>query len=129
MPNFVLNRTCALQGHGHSINFIKGEPCWVPIALVKDAIGIGAECVDDEKLDAFGSDKAPEPELTNEERETLLVAAFDQILARNGDPAYRDDFTAQGVPNIKALAQIVGFTPTSKERNEGWQKHREDQAS
>ena len=127
MPNFVLNRTYPLQGHGHSINFIKGEPCWVPVALVNAAIAIGAECID-EVIDVLGPEKEPEVELTLDERETLLFAAFDQILARNGDPAYREDFTAQGVPNAKALAKITGFGPTSKERTDTWQKHKEAKA-
>ena len=125
MPHFVLNRTWALQGHGHSINFVKGEPCWVPVALVKEAIAIGAECVDDEKVNPFPEDKVPEPELSAEERETLMMAAFDQMLARNGNADYREDFNAQGLPNTKELAKITGFTVTAKERNELWQKHRE----
>lgn len=128
MPYFVLNRNYALQGHGHSINFVKGDPCWVPVALVKEAVGIGAECLDDEPVQVLEPEKEIEPELSFEERETLMFAAFDQILARNGDPAYRDDFTAQGVPNAKAVAKITGFVPTSKERTDAWQKHREAKA-
>ena len=92
MPYFVLNRNYALQGHGHSINFVKGDPCWVPVALVKEAVGIGAECLDDEPVQVLEPEKEVEPELSFEERETLMFAAFDQILARNGDPAYRDNW-------------------------------------
>lgn len=127
MPYFVLNRTFPLQGSGHSINFIKGEPCWVPPPLVNAAVAIGAECID-EVVDVLGPEVVSEPELSAEERETLLFAAFDQILARNGDPAYREDFSAQGLPNVKALEKITGFLPTKKEVTPLWQKHREARA-
>ena len=124
MPHFVLNRTWALQGHGHSINFVKGEPTWVPPPLVNDAVAIGAECVD-EVVDVLGPEKAEEVELSAEEREVLLNAAFDQIVARNGQDGTREDFNAQGLPNIKALTVITGFEPKVKERNAAWQKYRE----
>ena len=125
MPHFVLNRTWPLQGHGHSINFIKGEPTWVPPALVNDAVAIGAECVDG-PVDVLGPEKIEEVELTAEEREVLLNAAFDQLVARVGTgDEVREDFNAQGLPNVKALGAITGFTPTTKERNAAWQKYRE----
>ena len=44
MPDFVLNRNYALRSlTGHSINFVKGKPCYVPPAVVKEAVAIGAE--------------------------------------------------------------------------------------
>lgn len=125
MPNFVLNRTMPLQGHGHSINFTKGEPCWVPTALIPAAIAIGAECIDEE-VSALPPEVAPEVELTVDERETLLIAAFDQMVARTGQSdEYREDFNGQGLPNVKALEKITGFLPTAKERTTEWQKYRE----
>lgn len=125
MPYFVLNRTLPLQGHGHSINFTKGEPCWVPTALIASAVAIGAECID-EVVDVLGPEKEPEVELTAEERETLLLAAFDQLVARIGQSDdYREDFNGQGLPNVKALEKITGFLPTAKERTTEWQKYRE----
>ena len=127
MPMFTLNRDYPLQGFGHSINFRKGEPTWVPPLLVNAAVAIGAVS-EDGPVDVLG----PEPEvhvpMTPDERETLLVAAFEQMEARNGDPAFREDFNAQGLPHVKALAKIVGFTPMTKERNELWQKYREQKA-
>ena len=118
-----------LQGHGHSINFTKGEPCWVPTALIPAAIAIGAECIDEE-VSALPPEVAPEVELTVEERETLLIAAFDQMVARTGQSdEYREDFNGQGLPNVKALEKITGFMPSSKERNEAFQKYREAKAA
>ena len=129
MPNFVLNRTMPLQGHGHSINFTKGEPCWVPTALIPAAIAIGAECIDEE-VSALPPEVEPEVELTVEERETLLIAAFDQMVARTGQSdEYREDFNGQGLPNVKALEKITGFMASSKERNEAFQKYREAKAA
>lgn len=125
MPNFVLNRTYPLQGHGHSINFIKGEPCWVPPALVNAAIAIGAECIDGD-VDVLGPETPVEIELSAEERLVLINAAFDQIVARMGSSdEFREDFSGQGLPNIKALTKITGFTPTAKERTDAWQAYRE----
>lgn len=125
MPYFVLNRTHPLQGHGHSINFIKGEPCWVPVALVNAAVAIGAECIDG-PVDVLGPEEVKEPELSAEEREVLLLGAFEQMEARIGtSDEFREDYNGQGLPNVKALQKIVGFLPTAKERSEVFQKHRE----
>lgn len=124
MPYFVLNRTYPLQGHGHSINFIKGEPCWVPQALVNDAVAIGAESLDGE-VDVLGPEPVVEPELSNEERAASIFEAFKKILARAGTGNFREDFNAQGHPNIKALEKIIGFAPTARERTDLWQKYRE----
>lgn len=127
MPYFVLNRHYPLQGHGHSINFVKGEPCWVPTALIPAAVAIGAECLDG-PVDVLGPEEVVEIELTLEERAALLDAAFDQLLERAGQSEFREDFNGQGLPNVKALAGITGFTATAKERTEAWQKHKEAKA-
>lgn len=126
MPEYVLNRDWPLQGFGHSINFKKGEPTWVPPLLVPGAVAIGAQPVDGEHVDVLPPEETPSAELTPQERETLMFAAFEELEGRNGkSPDYRDDFNAQGLPNVKALSAITGFTPSAKERNEVWQKYRE----
>lgn len=124
MPYFVLNRNYVLQGHGHAISFIKGESCWVPAVLVTQAAAIGAECLDEE-VNVLGPEPVVVPELSSEERAVLISAAIEQIIARAEPGKFREDFNAQGLPNIKALAEIVGFTPETKERNKLWQKYRE----
>lgn len=128
MPFFVLTRNYALSGFGHVSNFIKGEPTWVAPILAKAAIGIGAECVDEE-IDVLGEEVEPATELTPDERETLLFAAFDQLEARTGSEEFRNDYNAQGLPNVKALEKITGFLASSKERNEAFQKYRESKAA
>lgn len=126
MPEYVLNRDWPLQGFGHSINFKKGEPTWVPPLLVPGAVAIGAQPVDGQHVDVLPIEEIPPAELTPQEREVLLFAAFDELEGRSGkSPDYREDFNAQGLPNVKALAKITGFTASSKERNEVWQKFRE----
>ena len=124
MPMFVLNRNFSLSGHGHTSNFQKGVPQWVAPELAKDAIGIGAECIDEE-IDVLGPEVLPPVELSLEEREVLIFAAFDEMNARAGDEAFREDFNAQSLPNTKALNKIVGFSVSAKERNELFQKYRE----
>ena len=131
MPTFVLNRNYPLQGFGHSINFIKGQPTWVPQVLVAGAVALGATSVDGEVnvADVLG----PEPEvpvmLSADERELLLMSAFEQLEARTNNPDFREDFNAQGLPNTKALSKIVDFPVSSKERNEFWQKYRDNKAA
>ena len=128
MPYFILNRNYPLQGFGHSINFKKDEETWVPQLLVNDAVAIGAVPADGQPIDVLGPETPPPVPLTADEREALLMAAFDDLMARAGDPVYREDFNAQGLPNLKALEKIVGFEPASKERKELWQKYREAKA-
>ena len=131
MSLFVLNRNYPLQGFGHSINFIKGEPVWVPPPLVKGAVALGASCVDGEVAEdeLLGPEPVADIPMTPDERETLIMAAFEQLEARSGNPDYREDFNAQGLPNVKALARIIEFTPASKERTELWQKYRANKAA
>lgn len=126
MPEFVLNRDWPLQGFGHSINFKKDEPTWVPPLLVPGAVAIGAQPVDGGVVNVLPPEEVPVAELTPQEREILLFTAFEELEGRSGkSDDYREDFNAQGLPNVKALAKITGFTPSSKERNEVWQKYRE----
>ena len=73
--------------------------------------------------------ESPAEELVSlDERDTLIFAAFEQILARADQEAYREDFNAQGQPNVKAIEKIVGFDITAKERNELWLKFQAKQA-
>ena len=125
MPMFVLNRNYPLQGFGHSINFFKGEPTWVPPLLVAGAVALGATSVDGGEVDILGPEPVVDIPLSIDEREALLMAAFEQLEARNGNPDHREDFNAQGLPNTKALSKVVDFNVSSKERNEMWQKYRE----
>ena len=128
MPYFTLNRDWVLSGFGHVINFYKGEETWVPPLLVSAAVAIGAQAVDGDNPDPLPPEAPVEELVPLEERDTLIFAAFEQVLARADQEAYREDFNAQGQPNVKAIEKIVGFNITAKERNELWLKFQAQQA-
>lgn len=122
MPYFTLNRDWPLAGFGHIINFHKDEETWVPPLLVSAAVAIGAQSVDGANPDVLPPAEVVPEMVTLDERETLMFAAFEQILARSDQPEHREDFNAQGQPNVKAVEKIVGFDITAKERNDAWLK-------
>lgn len=124
MPEFVLNRTTTLSGKGHSIVFRKGEPTYVPPELAREAIGLGAEPVDADKDSLLPADAVPEQELTESDKETLIFAAFDQIIAKNDS----GDFGGDGKPTVDAVKRIVSFSVTKKEIATRFQKYRESKA-
>lgn len=124
MPEFVLNRNHTLTGSGHRINFIKGQPTWVPPALVKAAAAIGAECVDGPVDPLADEAPAPPPALTADERITELVTAIEMICERNDS----NDFSGDGRPTLVALHKLVPFTTSKKELTTAWQGYRDKQA-
>lgn len=116
MARFVLNRNYTFRSlHGHIISFVKGEPTWVPPVCEKDALLIGAECVD-EKMDILDPEKAPVIPLTRDERQAALVAAF-QLLEERNEPT---DFTGNGIPSKVALEKLVDFDTNKKEYEPLW---------
>lgn len=126
MPEFILNRTTNLVSKGHNIRFNKGEPTYVPPELVRDAIGLGAEPLEGDKDAMLPQDELPEEQMTQEDREALIFAAFDQIIAKN-DPA---DFGGDGKPSLNAVKQLAaGVTIVKKEIVALFQKYREVKAA
>ena len=117
MSYMVLNREYTLMSlAGRAVNFHKNEPVWVPPECEKEALKIGAEGVDG-KMDILDPAKEEAPaELTNDERKALLKEAFIDMMIENK----REDFTAQGIPATPALATVLGFDVTAKERDEAW---------
>ena len=122
---FVLNRNYALRStKGHMLNFVKGQPTYVPPELEKECVGIGAEPVDG-VVDVLGPEAKEEVQLTKEERAEKLYEAFARLEKRDE----RGDFNAQGLPNTKILQALTGLSEiTSMERNEAWQAYREAKA-
>ena len=119
MPLFKLNRNYALSSmYGHSINFIKGEPTYVPPILVKEVVAIGAECVDGE-VDVLGAEEIP-TQVTFDELQVKMREAFNTLVAKN-DP---DDFTAQGVPKVGVIETMIGLKVTKVEVIDAWQVYR-----
>lgn len=117
---FILHRNrtiCTLRGH--SVEFKKGEPTYVPPDCYAEVIAIGA--VPEEEL--VEAEKPADSEPTDPvARRTALFDAFGAIVLRNSP----GDFTAGGVPGAKAVAAILGWTPDNKERTDAWNKFREE---
>jgi hypothetical protein len=127
MPMMTLNRKHNhMSLNGYSVCFVKNEPVFVPKALVQYAIGIGAQFVEDADKAAavIPENTAPVAPPEGDERKTALFGAFAKLVARNG----REDFTAAGLPNVKALETLLGFDIDSKERNALWGEYQAAQA-
>lgn len=123
MPEYVLNRNHTLVSLcGRTFSFKKGEPLWVTPEAEKEALMIGAVPTEGPK-DILEPEQEPVQELSAEARLEAIRAAYATLQARNA----RGDFTAQGVPNVKALEKLTGFEVQTKERDETWQAFREDQ--
>jgi len=120
MPEYVLNRNYTHRSvHGHIINFVKGQPAWVPPILERDVTQFGAEPVSGDRVDLLDDLPARESEPSGEYRRALLLTAFEQLEARN----QRGDFTGQGRPHPKALEKILGFEVGVRERDDVWEEH------
>ena len=124
MPEFTLNRNHRLVSlTGHTIQFVKDEPVFVPQECKTEAIAIGAQPTDG-NTDVL-ADEVVVVELTAEEREEQLIKAFKTLQGRNE----RGDFTGQGIPAIPALKKLVEFSPEKKEVETLWTHFIEEQAS
>jgi hypothetical protein len=111
---FISNRSFTLTSlTGHSINFEKGVPAYVPKECHREAIGAG--CVaDDGEVDM--GDKKPEVVLNEDERLEMLRMVLVDMKSRND----RDEFTATGAPKVKAVEKLAGFDTTTAEIAELW---------
>lgn len=126
MSEFVLNRNYTHRStSGHIINFIKGEPVYVPPVCRREVTMIGAVSMD-EAIDVLDPEKEQKPDVTPDERREALIKAFKFLQERN----HRGDFTGQGAPSISALKKIVeDFEIDKKEVEELWTAYREEQNS
>ena len=99
---------------GHSIEFKKGVPTFVPKEMHAEVLNLG--CVPEEELQDSTDDKpAVEPTDPTERQDALLVAIA-LMVERNS----RDDFGANGAPSIKALNDDLGWKPSAEERDTAW---------
>lgn len=119
MPLYTLNRNYLHRSTlGHSVGFEKGVPAYVPPELEREVSALGAERVDGQGDGPLGKEEVAPVELSAEEREIMIAAAFEQITKRNDSK----DFTGQGVPTIKAVEKIVSFDVERTELVELWQR-------
>lgn len=121
MAEYVLNRTYTHRSTlGHIVNFVKGQPVWVPPALHREVTAMGAEPVDGEKLDLIDPDVPALPMAPGgDERKAQILAVYAQLQARN----QRGDFTGQGRPNLAILKELLGFEVITRERDDVWEEY------
>ena len=124
MPQYVLSRNYTLRTTNGVISFVKGEPTWVPSFMEKDAVGIGAERVDGEKVELLEPEQPPKTVITGTEREAQLYAAFDLIVETNESK----DFTGAGTPTVKAVEKLTNIDFDRGEITDAWAKYKEAKA-
>lgn len=112
--NFILNRDKTVVSlSGRSVEFVKGQPTYVPPQVHAEVMAIGA--LPEEEMPEDDENKKP-VELTPDERKLLIKQAMEDMVAGNK----REDFTAAGTPNLKALSTRVGFAVDKRESDPIW---------
>lgn len=86
--------------------------------LIAERDGLGLVPVDSPDQPAEDSE---EESLMDPNRLTLVVEAIAKL-----DPNDPKHFTADGIPNAKALGAIVGFAVSSEERDAAWAEYKEE---
>lgn len=118
--DFVLNRNYSLAtGTGHIVDFVKGQPVYVPEEMHKAALVIGAEAVG-VKMNVLDEEPVAKQVPQGLARESAISDAI-IILVEENNPK---DFTANGRPNIKRIEALIGFDITTEERDTFWAKHK-----
>lgn len=111
---------------GHSIQFTKGVPVYVPPVLHKEVQMFGAVPVEGDVESVLGEEAPAKDEVPVEERTRQLLDAFKQLQDRNE----RGDFTGQGIPSLPALKKLItDFTPDKKEVENLWHLYVEEHAA
>ncbi len=122
MPLYTLNRNYTHRSLlGHCIQFIKGEPCFVPPLCETEVLAFGAERVDGDAPSVLGPEPVADKPLSQEERVAEISKAFQSIGSRNDSK----DFTGQGVPTVKAVEKLVSFDVDRFELAALWGKLKE----
>lgn len=125
MPQFTMHRNFTLRTtKGHTIVFVKDKPVWVPPMCLQDALAVGAKPVDDLPFEVLPEETGPPPDLSPEQRQEKMHAAFNDILTRN----VRTEFTASGMPHIRRINELVGFDVSNAERDVAWKAYMEARA-
>jgi len=121
MAEYVLNRNFVLRSMtGHSVNFVKNVPTFVPALIEREARGIGAERVDGANPDMLDPETPEVPPLSHDERAEQIRTAFALLTERNDSK----DFTGAGVPSVKAVEKLVDFDVDRNEVVALWQAYR-----
>ena len=113
---FILNRNRTIASTlGHTIEFKKGEPTYVPKELWAEVQTIGAVPESEIIEEARTATSEPSDPIV---REAAIMLAFNQLVLG----AKRESFSGTGVPHAKALVSQMGFAIDNKERDALWQK-------
>ena len=121
MAEYVLNRNYVLRSMtGHSVNFVKNVPTFVPALIEREARGIGAERVDGANPDMLDPESPEVAPLSHDERAEQIRTAFALLTERNDSK----DFTGAGVPSVKAVEKLVDFDVDRNEVVALWQAYR-----
>lgn len=120
MPEYVLNRNFILRTTDGVIGFEKGQPTWVPPAMERAAVGVGAQRVDGEAIELLDPEVTTPPTPLGDERKSQLYAAFDLLVETNE----AKNFTGQGIPTVKAVERLSGIEFDRTEIVEGWRDYR-----
>lgn len=112
--DFVLNRNKTVSStKGHTIEFIKDVPTHVPAEMHSEVMAIGA--IPTDELPVEKTVDNPEPQ-DPQARKQLIISAIETLVLRGK----REDFTASGLPDVRALKEILGFGINHKERDVLW---------
>ena len=121
MAEYVLNRNFVLRSMtGHSVNFVKNVPTFVPALIEREARGIGAERVDGANPDMLDPESPEVAPLSHDARAEQIRTAFALLTERNDSK----DFTGAGVPSVKAVEKLVDFDVDRNEVVALWQAYR-----
>ena len=121
MAEYVLNRNLVLRSMtGHSVNFVRNVPTFVPALIEREARGIGAERVDGANPDMLDPETPEVAPLSHDERAEQIRTAFALLVERNDSK----DFTGAGVPSVKAVEKLVDFDVDRNEVVALWQAYR-----
>lgn len=123
MSEFVLQRDRVIRTTtGHSIEFKKGVPVYVPPGAVRAAMDAGAVPIADDFVG--GEDEDARPVMSAEAvdpvaRKAKILEVLDTVVKRND----RDDFSAAGKPHVKAISELAGFKVDKKELELAWAEY------
>lgn len=110
---------------GHCVQFTAGVETFVPPAAVSAVVARGAQPVDPSAVNVpnilMGGTVSNTGTTTSPERLKALEKAIDALAATNN----REDFSASGVPMVRAILRVAGFEPTARERDEAWLLYRQ----
>lgn len=109
---FTLNRNLTHASTlGHTVEFVKDEPTFVPPPLWNEVRKLGAEPEDEIVEDpVLAGSKMPEDQA---ERDRQIRDAIMALTLKNE----REDFGAGGKPHLKPLSDYTGWSVSAKERD------------